>query len=300
MHNLAPSPLTIPLTQTARDLAQQFANQQATPEKGMRVYLNTLAVWAVCRYLNWLRIDADATQGDSWNPSLRALFDTADLAIPGVGKVECRPVLAGEEAVLLPPEVQENRSGYFAVQFGERLGEVELLGFYPAIASATRDRIPLTEFQSLDAFLEYLNAATPAPSSEPIQLQQWLQNIYSRSWQAVEAFVVPSTPALAFRRNIVQRGKRLALDCPLVLIVALQPEESNTFGIRLQLFPQGEQKFPTPTQLAVLTAEGEVLREISARSQDTQLQYEFGGQKGEEFTIEVVAGTSRFSESFTI
>lgn len=301
MKNLAPPPLTIPIAQTARDFAQQFAAEQATPEKGMRVYLNTLAVWTVHRYLNWLHIETDITQGESWNPSLRALFDVADLEIPNLGKVECRPVLTGEEAILLPPEVRQNRSGYLAVRFWETLGEVELLGFYPAIASQTRDRIPLSEFQSLDAFLEYLDAAiAPAPSSEAIPLNQWLQNIYTRSWQAVEDLIVPPTPALAFRGNVVRRAKRLELEGSLVLVMALQPEEGNTFGIHLQLLPPEGQELSASTRLIVLTAEGDVLREIFPQEQKTGLQYQFGGQKGEEFTLKVVVGMASYSETFTI
>jgi len=301
MKNLAPPPLTIPIAQTARNVAQQFAAEQATPEKGMRVYLNTLAVWTVHRYLTWLQIETDVTQGDSWNPRLRALFDVADLTIPKVGKVECRPVLTGEEAVLLPPEVRQNRSGYLAVRFWETLGEVELLGFYPAIACLGSARIPLGEFQSLDAFLEHLDAATtPAPSSEPIQLHRWLQNIYNRSWQAVEDLIVLPTPALAFRRSVVRRAKRLELESSLVLVMALQPEEGNTFGIHLQLLPQEGKRLSASAQLIVLTAEGEVLREISAQGRETGLQYQFGGQKGEEFTLKVMTGTASYSETFTI
>lgn len=60
---------------------------------------------------------------------MRAIFDVADLLLPGIGKLECRPVLPGESKIILPAEVIQNRIGYVALQFNEQLDSVELLGF---------------------------------------------------------------------------------------------------------------------------------------------------------------------------
>ena len=51
--------LEIPLEQTARNLALQFASEQANPQKGKRVYFNTLAVWAVNYFLEWMELETD-------------------------------------------------------------------------------------------------------------------------------------------------------------------------------------------------------------------------------------------------
>ncbi|PHM06717.1 DUF1822 family protein, partial [Nostoc sp. 'Peltigera malacea cyanobiont' DB3992] len=75
------------------------------------------AVYAVHSYLKWLNIETALNQGDSWHRGLRAIFDVADLVLPGVGKLECRPVLPDEAAIVLPPIMTQERIGYVAVQF---------------------------------------------------------------------------------------------------------------------------------------------------------------------------------------
>jgi hypothetical protein len=105
--------LEIPLEQTARNLALQFASEQANPQKGKRVYFNTLAVWAVNYFLEWMEMETDIDSGDSWNPARRAVVDVGDLVLPGIGKIECCPVQLGESAISLP-EVRENRIAYIA------------------------------------------------------------------------------------------------------------------------------------------------------------------------------------------
>ena len=124
--------LEIPLEQTARNLALQFASEQANPQKGKRVYFNTLAVWAVNYFLEWMEMETDIDSGDSWNPARRAVVDVGDLVLPGIGKIECCPFQLGESAISLP-EVRENRIAYIAVQFAEPFDKVKLLGFIPAV-----------------------------------------------------------------------------------------------------------------------------------------------------------------------
>lgn len=157
MNTTAPPHLTIPLSNTAHNLGRQFAAQQATPEKGMRVYLNTLAVWAVHRYLKYLQIETELPLGDSWNPGLQALLDVADLLVPNLGKLECRPVLPNETVVALPPEVTQDRIGYLAIQFSDRLQDAQLLGFAPAVGVNPLEELRIAELQPLDTLLDILD-----------------------------------------------------------------------------------------------------------------------------------------------
>jgi hypothetical protein len=56
--NLAEIPLlTVPLELKAHELTRQLAAVQSTVQKGKRVYLNALAVYAVHSYLKWLQIE---------------------------------------------------------------------------------------------------------------------------------------------------------------------------------------------------------------------------------------------------
>lgn len=149
--------IVIPLGTVAHQLARQFASEQSTPYKRRQVYLNSLAVCAVNTYLRWLEIESNLMLSDSWHPLARAMFDAADLVLPGFGKLECCSFLPGETACSLTLKKTENRIGYIAVQFLENLSEVNLLGFFPALNSADiLDEIQLENFQSLDNLVEYL------------------------------------------------------------------------------------------------------------------------------------------------
>ena len=149
--------LEIPLEQTARNLALQFASEQANPLKGKRVYFNTLAVWAVNYFLEWMELETDIDGGDSWNPAMLAVLDVADLVLPGIGKIECCPVMLGETAISLP-EVRENRIAYLAVGFAEPFDKVKLLGFIPAVEIQDEtEEIYLTNLKPVEELLDYLD-----------------------------------------------------------------------------------------------------------------------------------------------
>lgn len=156
MNSTALPLLTVPLELETRERARQLAAQQSTVEKGKRVFLNALSVYAVHSYLKWLQIETDLRESDSWNPVKVALSNVADLVIPGLGKLECRPVLPGETAIRLP-EIIENRIGYVAVQFSDRLDSVQLLGFAPAVdGSNAPEQLAVSELEPIDALSDQI------------------------------------------------------------------------------------------------------------------------------------------------
>ena len=68
--------LSLPITQAARRIAQEFAAEQPTPQKSEQVRLNTLAVCVVNDYLQMMAIPTDLTANDSWNPVVRLCAST--------------------------------------------------------------------------------------------------------------------------------------------------------------------------------------------------------------------------------
>lgn len=84
--------IPMPITQSAQQIALQFASEQPNEPKALQVYLNTLAVCAVNNYLRIMDVPTDLTASDSWNPVLRLAADVADLWVIGLGRLECRPV----------------------------------------------------------------------------------------------------------------------------------------------------------------------------------------------------------------
>jgi hypothetical protein len=176
MKNIDKCELTILLSKQAHQDAHKFASQQSTPEKVKQVYTNTLAVYAVRHFLQWLGIETDLSAGDSWHPVIRCFNDMADLVIPDFGKLECRPVLPGQTAISIPPEVTEERIAYIAVQFQEQLNEVQLLGFYPAIDPQSPPKtIEISRLQPIETLIDYIDRLESAQlflqSDEEVAIQ---------------------------------------------------------------------------------------------------------------------------------
>ena len=321
--------LIVPLRREAHCLAKQFATQQATPHKGKQVYLNTLAVYAVNSYLKWLQIEADIHQGHSWLPNLRALFNVADLVLPGVGKLECRPILPGETACNLPLEVREDRIGYVAVQFGDRLDEVQLLGFIRAVdISIASEQILIADFQPLDTLLDCIPSKVVsepmfAASKTSVNLNLWLQNTFEDGWQTIEAMLNAKAANLAFRdRNIEQfpeidaldpsvgisAGKFIDLGMQLAshqvaLIIKIAPSSEDELDVRLRVYPTGEQIcLPAGLELIVLDEAGFTSPESKARarSHDNFIQLQFRGKSGERFSVILALGDVSITENFII
>jgi hypothetical protein len=227
--------LTVPLELKAHEMARQLAAVQSTVQKGKRVYLNALAVYAVHSYLKWLQIETDLNYSDSFNPAKTALANVADLVIPGIGSLECRPVLPGDTTIFLPEEVIENRIGYVGVQFSDRLDSVQLLGFAPSLDSSNPpQQIAVAELRPLDTLIEQITRLEEAiaflETDDPVAVQ------------------VRSTIQTQSQSNIVAQLERIYRTCE-----------------------EYEWRYAGGEMLAGSTAGGEFTRE-SADSADTDLQ----------------------------
>ena len=234
--NIAELPLlTVPLELKAHEMARQLAAVQSTVQKGKRVYLNALAVYAVHSYLKWLQIETDLEGSDSFNQVKTALANVADLVITGIGSLECRPVLPGETTILLPEEVIENRIGYVGVQFSDRLDSVQLLGFVPSLDSSNPpQQIAVAQLMPIDTLIEQIT-----------RLEEALAFLETDDPVAVQ---VRSTIQTQSQSNIVAQLERIYRTCD-----------------------EYEWRYAGGEMLAGSTAGGEFTRE-SADSADTDLQ----------------------------
>lgn len=175
--NIAEIPLlTVPLELKAHESARQLAAVQSTVQKGKRVYLNALAVYAVHSYLKWLQIETNLNSSASFNPAKTALANVADLVITGIGSLECRPVLPGETTIFLPEEAIENRIGYVGVQFSDCLDSVQLLGFTPSFDSSNPpQQLAVAELMPIDALIEQITRLEEAiaflETDDPVAVQ---------------------------------------------------------------------------------------------------------------------------------
>lgn len=107
--------------------------QTVTIPLSSKVYLNTLAVYGVNTYLQWIQIETDLESSDSWNLGANALCDVCDLELPNIGKIICYPVLPAADSFTPPENILPDAIAYIPLRFGEVLNEVELLGYRPII-----------------------------------------------------------------------------------------------------------------------------------------------------------------------
>mgnify|MGYP006369094735 CR=1 FL=1 len=148
---------TITLTSEHHQVAKKFAIQQDTTEKAKQVYLNTLAVFAVETFLEEISFPPDLQAGNSWNAAIRCFHNVADLVIPDLGKIECRPILPEETNLSLPIEVLEDRIAYVAVQFQEELDRVQLLGYHPTLdPNLPSHQLEISQLEPIENLIDYL------------------------------------------------------------------------------------------------------------------------------------------------
>lgn len=310
---------TGPISPDARRRAEQLCRQQATPEKGEQVRLNTLSVSFVNSYLQYMGFDTDLEASDSWDPVQQTLMDVADLSLKNLGFLECRPVLADTQFVYVPPEVQSNRIGYVVVQISKSFREAKLLGF---VKQASIDLLPISQLQPLEKLLDYLEyiievkvdklaSQLLTSSNNVIKLKQWFENKFESGWQEISAFLGNQTdyPILSLRSTnkvFVSRAKQIDLgkqvsSQAVFLVVALTPENDQEMDIIVEVHPtSGQTYLPPNLQLMVLDFEGAAVMEAQARSANKNIQLQFSGEPGERFSVKVVLGDVSVVEDFVI
>ncbi len=111
--------------------AEKLSGEQETSFRQRLIYLNTLAVTTVAYHLSRAGLASNLRKTDSCgaDPYPRRLFNVADLSIPGVGAIECRPVLPNQKIAVLPPEESFDRIAVVLVEVDEQGQMVRILGF---------------------------------------------------------------------------------------------------------------------------------------------------------------------------
>jgi hypothetical protein len=304
--------LPLPITSRAKDTAQCFAQGQLTPEKSRQVQLNTLAVCAVRDYLELMAIDVDLSQSDSWNRGMQTVLDTADIMLPGLGRVECRPLVQPLESLnsgstcTVPIEVQADRIGYVVVQIDEDLQQANILGFSQGFSG---DRIVLRDLQPITEILDLLPENAPSPIATAINsLGEWLHDFFEEGWETLDNLFKPY-PAYAFRgrRDTIQRGKVIHLSSgdterPVTLGLVLSIKAKTTDQeVLIQLVPLSQQLLPSGVTLNIIdSSTSTIIDTVQARAEDAMVQRKIEGEPGEAFGVQVVLSPETITEEFII
>ncbi len=294
---------TVPLTQLEHGIAEKFRRQHNDPQKQKRVYLNTLAVYAVDFYLRCLGFETDLSTSDSCDSMMRSLMDVADLEVKNIGKIECRPVMPNSPICRIPLEVWSDRIGFVAVRLSESFREATLIGF---VETVTKEETPISEMRSLENLVNKLYHHSAKEEHKLVNsLWQWLDRNFDQAWQAVEELINPQKLSIV-RNTKVSRAKLIDLGIdlagyPVILIVNLGRENDRTLAVHLQAYPSGENSYLPPSlKLIVLTESGDIFKEVTARSADKFIQYQFDAERGDRFGVKLVLGDVSVTEEFVI
>jgi hypothetical protein len=314
------STIKVSLSLTAHTQAKKFSCHQFTPAKAKQVYLNTLAIYAVHNYLNYLGWKTSLETSDSWNPLLQTLMNVADLDLPEYGKLECRFVLPDANWVEIPAEVRTNRIAYVIVQLEKSLKQSILLGFVSTVKSS---RLALTQLQPIEHLSHYLSKQKQV--SQLVKLSRWLEGIVETGWQRAGELSTP-TIATAFRSfeqlqkqqktllSGVSRFKILELNTPfaqddlnhrtekvsIALILNLSFKSSNQIDISVKVYPVNHHThLPEGLEITVLDREEIPVMQAQANKTET-IEFCFSGEEGEYFSIKASLNDCHSVETFVI
>ncbi len=311
----------VSITQRARQIAQQFAQQQPDSAKARQVCLNTLAVCTVNNYFKILGIPSDPSNCDSWNPLMRMTANVADLEAVGRGRIECRPISAFERnataTCYVPTEVQDDRIAYIVVQIEPEQPEALILGFVDRVESET---LPLNRLRPLSELPRYLDEYDPHSLTESVtQLTYWLYGQIETGWQTLDEVLGTAwtnyqwqntrsleAEAAAPMLSRVVRGKIFEIPMgrgskPIVLIAELVPKSDGDLGIELKICPPTKQAFlPAGLEMTVLDAVGEAVMHVQARDENRTIELGFHAEPGDRFQLRVQLGETAIVESFVV
>ena len=317
LQNIENIAVPLPITSKSREIARDFAIQQATKQKAEQVLYNTLAVLTVKSYLEMLGVATDLLNSDTWNRVMRTCDNVADLNILNLGKLECRPLKSSDNSCHIPMEVWDLRLGYVAVKIDDSLKKAALLGFVEQINT---EELPITNLSPIEALIDRLHDFR---ESTVVNLEQWLNSIFSAGWSTVESLLNPEqlTPMWGFRNagffsensteleeinNSVQRAKSIDLgihfgDRQVVLLVEITPEDSGNIAVTLQVHHSPNDAYlPETLTLKIIESSGEVFMQAQARSRDNFIQLQFSGQPQEHFAVQIILDDAELTEHFQL
>ena len=147
---------TIPLGTKAHEIArkssQAVCNTDKDTDKVTRVYLNSLAVYAVDFYLKFLGFETELEQSNSQDKLMLQFFTEADLPVNNIGRFECIPIEQNTENCEISPDVCFDRIGYIFVELSASRREAVILGF----TETPSHKVDLNNLRSVDDLIDYL------------------------------------------------------------------------------------------------------------------------------------------------
>jgi hypothetical protein len=205
---------------------------------------------------------------------------------------------------------QVNPTGdYYTIPLSIWDAEPDHLLFYCRLLEPDSIPLPIISVESVTSANSM--AAFPRILQEPrIKLGQWVQDIFTQGWQAIDELFNPDVyfaGALRNAREGAKRGKLIDLGMELpgqrvVLLVNVTEDSDQNLSVLVQLHPVGEERFLMPgIALVMLSHTGTRLQEVHSRTRDNYIQLKkVTGRSGIPFSIEISLGNYRVLEHFEL
>ena len=136
-------------------------------------------------------------------------------------------------------------------------------------------------------------------NSALIQLIQSTQDAEIQ-WQAADYLwqIDPNYPN-AGQRGVKDLGLHLA-GYPIALIIAILPIPNGRRAVRLQVLMSDKSHLPFGLKLIVLDEAGQLIQEVSSRSQDDYIQYKFTADPEDRFSVKITLDEASITEFFAV
>jgi Protein of unknown function (DUF1822) len=243
------------------------------------------------------------------------MMNVADLVIPGVGKLECVPVLPDVTEIQLSPLI-DDRIGYVMVQFSENLHSVQLLGF---VSQSTVELISIDQVRDLEELLDliYLDRVN--------NLSKFLAGMLGIGWEPINKSIEINPIDTAADREFALRNASVSqlnspsydsiqgftasktinlrakiASIPLILLIGLIQESDGQIKVKIRLHSGGGVTvLPANIELILQTQNGDRLSQVQYPRAMNFIQLQsFKLQPGTAFKIQVALGADNFIESF--
>jgi len=298
---------TIPLSSIAHEIADKRRQGISNTENAKKIYLNTLAVYAVKYYLDCMGFESNFLDTNNSNPWMLSLIDLADLDVKNIGKIECRPVLPDAEYLEIPTEVMSDRVAYVAVQFNQSLKEAKILGF----TTKQLAKIHLSQLQSVDDLLDYLTAKEAAAR---VNIREWMKGVFTEGWQSVEEIFNQRELSLRFARNFsIIKCKKVDIGLNLngtsvTLVIKLnslgedKSENPEEVKIAVQIHPSPDIStcLPPGLKLVVIDEKGIEVDSVISRQNSHYMEIPLTAEFNENFRVELILGESKVTQEFVV
>jgi Protein of unknown function (DUF1822) len=287
------------LSYSAHDIAKQRSQSISNPEKTKRVYLNSLAVYAVEYYLRCMSFETVEEKEASQNLWMPSLFNSADVEIKNVGKLECFPVSPHSKNCKISSNISTDRLGYVFVQLNLSLNEANIIGFTTYSAPI----VALNQLQSVNELLEYL---TQKEQAAIVNVRQWAKGIIAEGWQTLDSILNPQQAIFArSSRFNITLGKKIDLglqidDISVALVAKVASENQDTINMVFQVHPVEYIYLPKALQLIVNDENGEAVLDATSRDNDNWIEVELSAQVGEKFSVDICLGDSKITQEFIV